>query len=75
MLQRSKLPPSSARTSETSVSYHNTTWRHNPEDLEFKHKRREIPKTRSLLCSQGPAIGPYPEPDVFSVMIFMLFPN
>jgi hypothetical protein len=24
------------RSSETFVSYHNTTWRHNPEDLDFK---------------------------------------
>jgi len=24
------------RTTETLVSYHNTTWRHNPEDLDFK---------------------------------------
>jgi len=30
-----------ARTSETSVSYHNTTRRHNPEDLDLKQHRRE----------------------------------
>jgi len=27
--------------SETSVYYHNTTQRHNPEDLDLKHHRRE----------------------------------
>jgi hypothetical protein len=37
-----------ARTSETLVSYHNTTWRHNPEDLDLKRHRRERPKTQSL---------------------------
>jgi hypothetical protein len=29
-----------------SVSYHNTTWRHIPEDLDLKHYRPESPKTR-----------------------------
>jgi hypothetical protein len=28
------------------VSYHNTTRRHNPEDLDLKHHRREILKAR-----------------------------
>jgi len=30
-----------ARASETSVSYHNTTRRHNPENLDMEHQRRE----------------------------------
>jgi len=34
------------RSSETSVSYHNTTRRHNPEDLVLKHHRRENHKSR-----------------------------
>jgi len=29
----------------TLVSRHNTTWRHNPEDLSLKHHRRESLKT------------------------------
>jgi len=32
-VQRSMPSPSSAGTSETLVSYHNTTWHHNQEDL------------------------------------------
>jgi hypothetical protein len=28
-------------TSETLVSYHNTTRHHDPEDLDLKHHRRE----------------------------------
>jgi hypothetical protein len=30
----------------TLVSYHNTTRRHSPEDLDLKHHRRESLKTR-----------------------------
>jgi len=30
-------------TSERLVSYHNTPWRHNPENLGSKHHRRESP--------------------------------
>jgi hypothetical protein len=37
-----------ARTSETSVSYHSTTRRHNPEDLGLKHERRERLKTHKI---------------------------
>jgi hypothetical protein len=35
-------------TSETSVCYHNTTRRHNPEGLVLKHHRRESLKTRNM---------------------------
>jgi hypothetical protein len=45
--QRSKLPPSSP--SETLVSYHNTKWRHKPEDLDLKRHLREGPKTLILI--------------------------
>jgi len=34
-----------AWASETSVSYHNATWRHNPEDSDLKHHRRGSLKT------------------------------
>jgi hypothetical protein len=38
-----------ARTPETSVSYHKTTRRHNPEDLDLKHHCHENLKTRSFI--------------------------
>jgi hypothetical protein len=37
-------------SSETLVSYHNTTQRHNPEDLNLNLHRRESLKTRTRLC-------------------------
>jgi len=33
-------------TSETFESYHNTTRRHSPEDLDFEYRRRESLKSR-----------------------------
>jgi hypothetical protein len=35
MFRRFVLRPASGRTSETLVSYGNTSRRHNPEDLDF----------------------------------------
>jgi hypothetical protein len=40
-----------ARTSETVISYHNTTRRHKPEDFDLKYHRRESLKTRVMLKS------------------------
>jgi hypothetical protein len=37
-----------AWTSETSVSYYNATRRHNTEDLDLEHHRRENLKTNTL---------------------------
>jgi len=37
-----------AWTSETSVSYYNTTWRHSSEDFDLKHHRRESLKSRMM---------------------------
>jgi hypothetical protein len=41
------LKMEAAWTFETMVAYHNTTRRHNPEELDLKHHRRENLKTRT----------------------------
>jgi hypothetical protein len=38
-------------TSETVVSYHNTTRRYNPEDLDLKHRHHESLKTRKKVLT------------------------
>jgi len=41
-----------AWTPETLVSYHDTTWRHNPEDLDLKYHRRKSLKIQ-VKCGGG----------------------
>jgi len=49
------LKMEAARTSETLVSYHNTTLRHSPEDLDMNLHRRENLKSRfKLILQKGP---------------------
>jgi hypothetical protein len=60
VFQRSILPLPSAL-----VTYHNTTRRHNPEDLDLNHHRRENLKTCvSLLHCQ---------PFIYVVIGFLVF--
>jgi len=42
-----------AWSSETLLSYHKNTRRHNPEDLDLKHHRRESFKTRILSVTEN----------------------
>jgi len=46
-VSRFTLKMEAAWTFQTFASCHNSTWRHNPEDLDFKNHSPESPKTRN----------------------------
>jgi len=45
-------------TTETSVSYHNTKWRHNPEDLDLKYEAVHRPEDGGVMDFRNVGIIP-----------------